>query len=99
MSIQISATIRQVFSKLDDDVLLSEQECAEITGFAVITLKKLAPGEAGRGPKGDARQTPEDQSRAKAQRRRTSMAASATARGTFALGSRPFHQTPPEPPR
>jgi hypothetical protein len=56
MSIQISATIRQVFSKLDDDVLLSEQECAEITGFAVITLKKwrlAKPGEAtlGKRPK------------------------------------------------
>jgi hypothetical protein len=44
----IRASIRQTFSQLDDDVLLSEQECAEICGFAVITLKKwrlAKPGE------------------------------------------------------
>jgi hypothetical protein len=45
----IRTGIRESFSKLDDDVLLSEQECAEICGFAVITLEKWCLAKPGEG--------------------------------------------------
>jgi hypothetical protein len=44
------ASLRESFSKLDDNVLLSEQECAEICGFAVVTLKKWRLAKSGDGP-------------------------------------------------
>jgi hypothetical protein len=42
--------IRFTFSRLDDDVLITEQECAEICGFAAITLKQWRLKSKGHGP-------------------------------------------------